>query len=102
MRRLIGIGVLAVAALALPRARAGDEGKLKGQYVAKVGGVQYFLDFDGKGKYVLTKQGTGGEPNKSHPGTYKLVKDRIDFTDKGDTQVGKYRWKLEKKNLTFT
>src|SRR5437899_2766955 len=62
------------------------------------------LTFDSKGKFVLTDK----DGKTLVEGSYKLIKDQIEFTDeKGpvaskEAKPGKYRWKLDGKKLNFT
>jgi hypothetical protein len=68
------------------------------------GGIVWTVNFDGKGKVIVTRAG-----REVVEGTYKVNKDEIDFTDEkgpfageGDAKTGTYKWKLEGAQLTFT
>jgi len=67
-------------------------------------GDKVTFKFDDKGKFVLTDK----DGKALVEGTYKVMKDQIEFTDeKGpiaskDAKPGKYKWKLEDKKLSFT
>jgi hypothetical protein len=67
-------------------------------------GDKVAFKFDDKGNFVLTDK----VGKALVEGTYKVMKDQIEFTDeKGpiaskDARPGKYNWKLEDKKLSFT
>ena len=74
-----------------------------GTYSATAGGVKWSLTYDANGKVTVASD---GKPVVE--GTYKVTGDEIAITDVkgpmacGEGQVGKYKWKLEEKKLTFT
>ena len=67
-------------------------------------GERVTLKFDSKGKFLLTDK----DGKTLVEGTYKLMKDQIEFTDENgpyatkDAKAGKYKWKVEGKKLNFT
>lgn len=76
----------------------------KGKFAIKAGDAKWVVDFDGKGKFKVTRDGEEGLT-----GSYKVTKDEIELTDeegpfagKGDMKTCTYKWKLDGKKLTFT
>jgi hypothetical protein len=67
-------------------------------------GESVTFKFDNKDKFVLADK----DGKTLVEGTYKVMKDEIEFTDeKGpiaskDAKPGKYQWKMDDKKLSFT
>jgi len=68
------------------------------------GGTMWALRFDGKDKITVSRAG-----KEVVEGTYKVIKDEIEFTDEkgpfagaGEAKTGTYKWKRDGDKLTFT
>ena len=75
----------------------------KGTYSATAGGTKWSIRYDDNGKVTVTRDGTA-----LVEGTYKVTGDLLEVTDEsgpmacgGEQKTGKYKWKLEGRNLTF-
>jgi|SRR5215813_2391832 len=79
------------------------EGFKKGTYSITAGDVKWSLKYDDSGKVTVSRNG-----EVVVEATYKVKADELEVTDeKGPmacdrAQTGKYKWKLEGKNLTLT
>jgi hypothetical protein len=76
----------------------------KGTYSATAGGTKWSIRYDDNSKLTVTRDGAA-----LVEGTYKVTGDLLEVTDEkgpmacgGENKTGKYRWKLEEKNLSFT
>ena len=101
--RMICSTALLIVLLALDAAARPADFK-KGTYSATAGGAKWSIRYDDKGKVTVTRDGAA-----LVEGTYKVTGDLLEVTDEkgpmacGDeNKTGKYKWKLEGKNLTFT
>jgi hypothetical protein len=85
--------------LALMAGAASAEDFPKGTVSAELNGDVWTIRFDGAGKYEVKRQGEAVAEGK-----YKATGERVEFSgERGpDDQVGKYKWKLDGKKLTFT
>jgi hypothetical protein len=94
---------LLIVLLALDTA-AGTGDFKKGTYSVTAGGVKWSLRYDDNSKVTVSRDGSAVVE-----GTYKVTGDLLEVTDEkgpmacgGEQKTGKYKWKLEGKNLTFT
>jgi hypothetical protein len=94
------LAVFVLVALGHP-CRAADDPK--GTYSVTVGDARLTLTFDGAGKYTFKRNS-----EVQVEGAYKVAKDQIEFVDKRgpiaipEKIVGKYKWALNAKKLSFT
>lgn len=75
-----------------------------GSYAAKLGPEKWALRFAAPNKYTVVREGTAVAE-----GSFFINKNEITFRDengpyagKGAEQMGKYRWQLQDRRLTFT
>ena len=101
--RMICLTVLFIVLLALDTVARTADFK-KGTYSATAGGTKWSIRYADNSKVTVTKDGAA-----LVEGTYKVTGDLLEVTDEsgpmacgGEQKTGKYKWKLEGKNLTFT
>jgi hypothetical protein len=84
---------------------AAPAGVPKGTYTVKTSEGVWELNFDGKGKYVVNRNGA-----EKVVGAYEVTRDEIKFVDHSGpfaekteaTKSGTYKWKYADKKLEFT
>jgi len=76
----------------------------KGTFTIKVGEDKWSIKYQDKEKFLLYRNG-----QETCGGTYRVAKDEVEikldkgaFDDKNAEKVGKYKWKLDDKKLSFT
>ena len=76
---------------------------IKGTYTTTLDGERWTTKFEEKGTFTVTRGG-----NLAVEGTYKVMHNEVEMTDEsgpiactGDYRTGRYKWKLEGKQLTF-
>ena len=83
---------------------AGTPDFKKGTYSVTAGGAKWSIRYDDNNKVTVMRDGAAVVE-----GTYKVTGNLLEVTDEkgpmacgGEQRTGKYQWKLEGKNLTFT
>ena len=101
--RMICSAVVLIGLLALDAVARTADFK-KGTYSATAGGTKWSIRYEDNNKVTVTRDGSA-----LVEGTYKVTGDLLEVTDEkgpmacgGEQKTGKYKWKLEGKNLTFT
>ncbi len=106
MRSLHYIGMLAASAVVCVAAASTAAADFpKGTFTRKgPDAATWSVRLDGKDQFKVTRDGKEGVA-----GTYKVVKDTIEFTDesgpfaeKGAVKTGTYQWRLADQKLTLT
>lgn len=76
----------------------------KGTYSVTAGGSKWSIKYDDNSRVTVSRDGS-----TVVEGTYKVTGDLLEVTDEkgpmacgGEQKTGKYKWKLEGKNLTLT
>jgi hypothetical protein len=97
--RTAGIGIVLLALTIAVKA----EEFAKGTYSATAGGSKFSIKYEDGGKLTVSRDG-----EVVVEGVYKVTGDEIEVTDQkgpmscGSEHIGKYKWKLDGKKLTFT
>src|SRR6266576_3766021 len=98
---LVALGLVLAGGASVAQGAEFQQGSYSG---TRLRGEKVVLRFDHEGKFILTDK----DGKTLVEGTYKVMKDQIEFTDeKGPmaakgAKPGKYKWKLEDKALSFT
>ena len=98
---LVALGLVLAGGTSVAQGAEFQEGSYSGR---RLRGDKVVLRFDHNGKFILTDK----DGKALVEGSYKAMKDQIEFTDaKGpmaakDAKPGTYKWKLEDKALKFT
>ena len=98
---LVALGLLLAGGGRVAQGQEFQPGSYSG---TRLRGDKVTLTFDHKGKFILTDK----DGKTLVEGTYKVMKDQIEFTDeKGPmaskgAKPGKYKWKLKDKALNLT
>jgi hypothetical protein len=98
---LVALGLVLAGGASVAQGAEFQQGSYSG---TRHRGDKVALRFDHQGKFILTDK----DGKVLVEGTYKVMKDQIEFTDeKGPmaakgAKLGKYKWKLADKALNFT